>query len=308
MPNATVLNFGQVNLSGATDALFLKVYGGEVMAAFEEANRFMDRTMVRNINSGRSAAFPATWKLTAAYHTAGNEILGQTSATNERVILIDDLLVSSAFLARIDEAKTHYEVRSIYSKESGRALAYAMDRNLAQVLINAARSAATVTGGFGGGQLTNANFPTDGATLAAGIFNGAQILDEKDIPTDDRYAMLRPAQYYLLVQTTNVINRDWGGSGVYADGKVLKVAGVSIDKSNHIPSTNIATGPTAYQGNFTPTTGIVFHKSAAGTVKLLDLKVEMEYEIRRQGTLIVASYAAGHGILRPESSVELRAS
>lgn len=308
MPNATVLNFGQVNLGGATDALFLKVYGGEVMAAFEEANRFLDKTMVRTISSGKSAAFPATWKLAASYHTAGNEILGQTSATNERNIVIDDLLVSSAFLARIDEAKTHYEVRSIYSKETGRALAYQMDKNLAQTLALAARASATVTGGFGGGQLTNAAYVTDGATLAAGIFNGAQLLDEKDIPEDERYAMLRPAQYYLLVQTPNVINRDWGGSGVYSEGKVMKVAGVSIDKSNHIPSANIATGPTAYQGNFVPTTALVFHKSAAGTVKLLDLKVESQYEIRRQGTLIVASYALGHGILRPEASVELRAS
>jgi hypothetical protein len=37
----------------------------------------------------------------------------------------------------------------------------------------------------------------------------------------------------------------------------------------------------------------------------MDLAVEMEYDMRRQGTLIVAKYALGHGILRPESAVEL---
>ena len=42
-----------------------------------------------------------------------------------------------------------------------------------------------------------------------------------------------------------------------------------------------------------------------GTVKLLDLAAEMEYDMRRQGTLIVSKYALGHGILRPEASVEL---
>ena len=38
----------------------------------------------------------------------------------------------------------------------------------------------------------------------------------------------------------------------------------------------------------------------------MDLAVESEYDIRRQGTLMVAKYAMGHGVLRPESAVELR--
>jgi len=121
----------------------------------------------------------------------------------------------------------------------------------------------------------------------------------------ERVAVLRPAQYYLTAQTTNVINRDWGGAGVYADGTVLKVAGVQIVKSNHLPSTNVASGPSAYQGDFSNTQGLVMHKAAIGTVKLLDLALEMDYDIRRQGTLVVAKYALGHGILRPECAVEL---
>jgi hypothetical protein len=40
-------------------------------------------------------------------------------------------------------------------------------------------------------------------------------------------------------------------------------------------------------------------------VKLMDLSTEMEYSVRHQGTLIVAKYAMGHGILRPECAVEL---
>jgi len=47
------------------------------------------------------------------------------------------------------------------------------------------------------------------------------------------------------------------------------------------------------------------HASAVGTVKLLDLRTEMGYDIRRQGTLLVAKYAVGHGILRPEAAVNL---
>jgi hypothetical protein len=41
-------------------------------------------------------------------------------------------------------------------------------------------------------------------------------------------------------------------------------------------------------------------------VKLLDLAMEMGYDIRRQGTLIIAKYAQGHGILRPEGAIEFK--
>jgi len=306
MANATPMRIGQVNSAGATDALFLKVYGGEVLTAFEENNVMENLQVIRNIQSGKSASFPATWKVNAAYHTVGAEIVGQTANVNERVITIDDLLVADVFVPEIDEAKNHYEYRSEYSTQCGRVLAKTFDENSLQVAVLAARAAATVTGGDGGSQLTNAGYTTAGATLATGIFDSAQILDEKDVPENDRYAVVRPAQYYLMAQTTDVINKDWGGSGVYAEGSVLKVAGVSIVKSNHLPSTNIASGPTAYQGDFTVTEGLVFGRGAMGTVKLLDLGLEMEWDMRRQGTLILAKYALGHGILRPECAVELK--
>jgi len=305
MSAATPLRIGQVNSAGDTDALFLKVFGGEVLTAYEESNVFEALQTIRNIQSGKSAQFPATWKVNASYHTPGAEIVGQTSNVNERVITIDDLLIADVFVPLIDEAKNHYDYRSTYSTEAGRALSKKFDQNSAQVGCLAARASATVTGGNGGSQLTNAGYATTGSTIAAGIFAAAQALDEKDVPDMDRVAVLRPAQYYLAAQTTNVINRDWGGAGVYADGTVLRVAGVQIVKSNHLPSTNVATGPAAYQGDFSNTQGLVMHKAAIGTVKLLDLAMEMDYDIRRQGTLVVAKYALGHGILRPECAVEL---
>jgi hypothetical protein len=261
--------------------------------------------VIRNIQSGKSASFPATWKVNASYHTVGAEIVGQTANVNERVITIDDLLIADVFVPEIDEAKNHYEYRSEYSTQCGRVLAKTFDQNSLQVACLAARAAATVTGGVGGSQLTHADYDTSGAQLAAGMFSAAQTLDEKDVPENDRYMIVRPAQYYLMAQTTAVINKDWGGSGVYAEGSVLKVAGVSIVKSNNLPSSNVAAGPSAYQGDFSNTYGLVINKSAMGTVKLLDSALEMEWDMRRQGTLILSKYALGHGILRPECAVEL---
>lgn len=308
MSNATPSRLGMVNGSGADDALFLKVFGGEVLTTFADTNVFLPLTMVRTITSGKSAQFPVMGKNTAFYHTPGAEINGNQIKHAERVINVDGLLVSPVFIAKIDEAKNHYDVRSQYTRECGASLASQADKTIAQVLVNAARASSIITGNPGGSKLVKASYATNSDDLSNGIFSIAQIFDEKDVPEQDRYVAVRPAQYYLMVAGTKVLNRDWGGAGSYMDGKVLKVAGVSIVKSNHIPN-SVVTGSAqaVYDGDFTNTVAVGFHKSAVGTVKLLDLQTEGEWDIRRQGTLIVAKYAMGHGILRPEAAVELAA-
>lgn len=301
---------GQVNNAGDATALFYKKFSGEVMLAFQENNVMMPLHMVRTIKSGKSAAFPAHGKASGGYHTPGTELNGRVVAGNERVISIDSMLVSDSFIANIDEAMSEYDVRSIYSTEAGRFLAREADKRLLQVGVLAARtSTATYSGGPVGHTVNSgANVATNDEVLAGAIFDAAEQFDEDDVPSEDRVVIVRPAQYYLLVEGTTVINRDWGGAGVYADGKVIKVAGLSIVKSNHLPSTNIAAVDgerNTYNGDFTATVALALQKRAIGTVKLLDLAVESEYSVRHQGTLVVAKYAMGHGILRPECAFEI---
>ena len=308
-PDAVASRFGQANSSGPTDALFLKVWAGETLAAFLDANIFLDKHVVRTIASGKSAQFPNSWKGGSQYHTPGAEIVGMAVAHNERVIAIDSLLIADRFLASIDEAMNHFDVRSLYTTDAGRALARQFDRNLAQVIVLAARTAANITGANGGTVITATGSKTSASTLVDGIVSAAQVLDEKDVPSEDRFCALAPSQYYQIVNSsTKALNRDYNrpeGNGSFASGDVFSIAGIKLVKSNHMPTTNVTTGPAAYQGNFTNTTAFVWQKMAVGTVKLMDLAVEGQYEIRRQGHLIVAKYAMGHGVLRPECSIEI---
>ena len=311
MSNATPSRIGSINGGVDKDALFLKVFAGEVLTAFAEKSVMMDKHTVRTIASGKSAQFPVTGNFSAGYHTPGNEILGSAMNHAERTITIDDLLISSTFIANIDEAKNHYDVRANYSRKLGEALANTADKHLLQNAVLAARAAATVTDGQGGSRIVAATMGTDSEVLLAALFEAAQKFDEKDVPEDERYVFLKPAQYYKLVQNTKILNKDWGGSGVYSDGKVFRIAGMTVVASNHIPTTNITTGteaggtPARYVVDARTTIGIALQKEAIGTVKLLDLAMESEYDIRRQGTLMVAKYAMGHGILRPECAIEL---
>ncbi len=310
MSDATLTRNGQLDGAGATDALWLKMFSGEVMAAFNLANVLTPLHRVRTISSGKSAQFPAIGKATAAYHTAGTELVGANSIKhNERVITIDDVLLAHEYVAEIDELKNHYDVRAEYSKQLGEALSDQFDKNIARNLVLAARASATVSGESGGGSSTAASFGTDAAVLAAGIYAAAQNFDEKGIPEDSRYVAVKPAQYYLAVQKTDLINKDWDGKGSYAAGKIQTVAGISIVKTNKLIQANDSANaaiPAAYRANFSTVMAVAWHPMAVGTVKLMDIKSESMWDMRRQATLLLSKYAVGHGILRPEGAFELK--
>ncbi len=318
-PVLTMTRTGQANSAGDSSALFLKVYAGEVLTAFEQASVTMDKHVVRSISSGISAQFPLVWKTAATEYayingsgdtgTTGIELDGTIIHKNEKVITIDGLLIADHFVNNLDEAMSHFEVRSIYAKEAGIALGTQWDQNILQQGVLGARSSTLITSGNGGSVLTNASYGTSGSTLGSGLFDAAEQLDENNVPENDRYMYVRPAQYYLMAETTDLINRDWGGRGVYAEGQVMKVAGIHIVKTNNLPITNISSSQvTTHDGNFSTTKALVMHKSSVATVKLLNLAVETEYAIKNQGWIIVAKYAMGHGFIRPEGCVEFKTS
>lgn len=343
MADPTVSRLGVDNLTtddsfAQDNALFLKVFAGEILTTFEEKNVMKDLHTVRTISSGKTAQFPVTGIASAKYHTVGDNIADGTKgylseiAHAERTINIDNMLLASTFIANMDEMKNHYEVRSIYAKELGKALAKRFDIATMKVLVACARQSANYTGGFGGTQLTGATLNTASGLVSA-LYSVAQSLDEKDAPDEGRFAILTPAQYYTLLTADNVaINKDTsGGSADASKGVIMEVAGIKLYKSTHLTAItgneasqdqdddgannnpwatdsgdDGTSDGTGYNNDMSSLGFIAGTKEAIGTVKLLDLAVESEYKIELQGNIMVAKYAMGHNYLRPECAVEVQ--
>jgi hypothetical protein len=308
---------GAANGGADKFALFEKVFTGEVMSVFATKNAVLDKHMVRTITHGKSASFPIMGRTSADYHTPGNEIVGKEIKHNEVVIDINGLLLTDVFIANIDEAMNHYDVRSHYATEMGNALSNQFDRHVFQMIVKAAQTSTPNISdetAMVGTIIENANAASDADQLINALFDAAQALDEKNVPEEDRFAYLPPSAYYLLANSSKVQNVDFGneGNGSVAKGVVKMAAGFQLVKSNQVPTTQIASGSVdagtsdRQLVDARNTVALVAHKSAVGTVKLMDLATESEYDIRRQGTLMVAKYAMGHGVLRPEAAVQIR--
>lgn len=313
MADASPSRLGQSNATGTNTALFLEVFAGMVLEAFDTRQVTMDRHIVRTIQSGHSAQFPVTWKAVASAHTPGAELTGQTIRHAEKTIPIEFLLVADAFVANLDEAMNHYDARSIYAHQLGQALANAYDTNVLRSVYRGSEVApdAVLTGHPGGSQRINASVDTSAAILKAAIFDAAQDLDENNVPGEDRYLAVAPAQFYLLLEDGEFINRDYSGEGSKARAAMPFASDLQVIKSNNIPTADDSANtdiPTDLRISYTPNVAAVWHKSGVGSVKLMDLKTESEYDIRRQGTLLVAKFAVGFDYLRPEACVSLATS
>jgi hypothetical protein len=377
---------GQTNASGDSRSIFLKLYAGEVMTAFQTKNVMMPYCRTRTISKGKSAQFVMTGKYRdAAYHTPGQEIAPAATAKNsERIVTVDDLLINAQFIPNIDEAMQHYDVRSVYTQEAGYGLSKVADQNILRMAIKAAlttnkqRASKLVQDykAFDDEDFSaNVTYASDFAKskqagyFVEGIMEAKRILEMAGAPVDDLVCITSTDQYYKLFMTkTNgegisdliAFNRDVGGDGSIKDINLPTIAGVPVVRTPHwgtysasayadnLWSTGVTTGPQPlaspnsaradvyslpanYSGvvNDGSNTGaangldgtstvalrtegskvraLVMHKDAIATVKLMDLSVESEYQIQRQGTLIVSKYAMGHNILRPAMAVALSA-
>ena len=221
----------------------------------------------------------------------------------------DDFVPSDPFIAGQTKRGS-----VIYSKKS------TLDSNAANTVLTVENtSEASGTNTATEGKL-RAN--PDAKYIRRALFESARLLDEKDVPKSDRYCIMTPAMYYELVNnssgtdvvSSSVINKDVGGEGSLAAGTVVRVAGITILVSNHLPNADESSAAQSnrwlsntegndYRADYSQCAGIVFQKGGFATLKLMDLTMESEYLIERQGNLFLAKYSMGHGSLRPESVV-----
>ena len=401
---------GVNNATGDSRALFLKLYAGEVLTAFQSKNIMMPLHRVRTISKGKSAQFPMTGKYRdAGYHTPGKEIVPTTARQGERIVSIDDLLINAQFVPNIDEAMSHYDIRSVYTQEAGFGLSKVADQNILRLAIKAslcesAAMAALSTGApmvqdytafadedftsnvvIGGDETTTGSVignARNSQKIAQAIMDAKRILSNANVPGDP-FVVLSNDTYFDMfnidgdnpLNTLAIFNRDIGGGGSPIAGAVPNILGMPIYVTNHLGSFNSASGNTwtsdlwtiasdvgehktgvatwggeqplaaatgsgrttqydtpsdnhaAWTTHVTNTgatgssavarktakisavanrvVGIVMTKDAVATAKLMDMSVESEYQINRQGTLMVAKYAMGHNVLRPACAVSL---
>lgn len=150
--------------------LYLPVFGGEVMTRFNEYLGVTAKVKRTTIATGNTARFPRLGGIGAERHAVGTKLLGLDSEQTEVSITLDERpLVSHFRLDDVDQAMSHFEIRSEMALQAGQALAEAQDRYTLRLLINASRATATTLYGGSGSQFPGGGLAGDGVAATGSV-------------------------------------------------------------------------------------------------------------------------------------------
>lgn len=313
-----ISNPGQKLSAGDRDALFMKVFSGEVLTAFARNTVMMSRHQVRTIDHGKSASFAVMGRTRAKYLAPGNSLDDQRKKFEhaEKIISIDGLLTADCLITDIDDAMNHYDVRVEYSRQLGEALAQSADCAIINELANMAAKDATVKENIpdnGGVKGTGKAFEfATGLALSQSAEYGNKIIEgllaaraaftKNYVPMGDRYCLLTPEGYSALIKALMPDSANYQALFDPNSGKLQTICGFEVIEVPHLLNDGVdGKHPLSEKYTAAGLQGIVFHRSAVGTVKLKDLAMERARRAEYQADQIIAKYAMGHGGLRPEA-------
>lgn len=323
MATTGLSNPGQKLSAGDRDALFMKVFSGEVLTAFARNTVMMSRHQVRTIDHGKSASFAVMGRTRAKYLAPGSSLDDQRKKFehSEKVIAIDGLLTADCLITDIDDAMNHYDVRVEYSRQLGEALAQSADCAIINELANMGAKEAPEAkesipdNGVGVEKVQGTGKAFEFATglaIAQSTDYGNKILEgllaaraaftKNYVPMGDRYCLLTPEGYSALIKALMPDSANYQALFDPNSGKLQTICGFEVIEVPHLLNDGVD-GKHTLNTKFTAAKlqGIVFHRSAVGTVKLKDLAMERARRAEYQADQIIAKYAMGHGGLRPEA-------
>ena len=207
---------GAPHTVNATNELWLPIWSGEVIHAYDEHNKFESMVTSKTIASGNEMVFPITGTvdLKPAWN-AGEELIGgadQTSTTFK--VQLDKRPMAAHFeLDNIDLMLTQWEYRAEIARQAGQTLANTRDKQIYAYLVRAAaeaklsndpRSSLAYHDGFHSATFDDLGLATqtDNSLRAAAALAYLQDLEdfmvyllENNIPTEGVYSVVSPRTF-----------------------------------------------------------------------------------------------------------------
>jgi len=265
-------------------------------------------------------------------HTPGDELLGQAYSFTSGTVTLDSILVRHFDVPLDQKVTSHFDVMANLAYRIGTDLAIQYDKRMFQAGLIAARTAAS-SGYHNGGNVVEIAADTVAAGYAASTTGAeafrdsvaelAQVMDEDNVPEDGRTLFIPPYIRRVLgaSDTGGTYIPIWDkdatkGENTINDRSIGILEGFRVVITNHLPSTNITTGPSNYQvdanvaGAVGQPAALALCRSgsdaAIGVVDAFGLQTEIHDDSRRNTTFMKGQLYLGAGTLAPWMAGEIR--
>ena len=301
---------GQMN--NTTQAVFIpEIWSDEIIAAYKRtlvlANLVSKMPMTGK--KGDTIHVPKPTRGVVSAKVSGQAVTMQSAVEGEVVVLIDQHFEYSRFIEDITEKQALNSMRAFYTGDAGYALAKKVDTDLqnlgtglgdsagkvaAPVAANWVNSAVLVNGGSGsltpfvegGGSGT----AFDDAAFRALV----QLLDDADVPMDNRSFVIPPAMRNVMLGIDRYVSSDFvGGTGVET-GLIGELYGIKCYVTTACPV--IETGVRA---------ATLLHKDTYVHAEQLAVRSQSQYKQEFLADLFTSDTIYGTQVMRPEAGFVL---
>ena len=287
---ASSVDITETRTSGWTPTL----WSDEILAA-HKANLVL-ATRVRRVSvkgkRGEAIKFPKPTRGSASAKAVSTVVTLIPEAGSSVTLNLTAHWEYSRLIEDIAEVLSTAALRRFYTDDAGYALAVAKDSQIfyaAATLNGGSGVTTTYTGAVIGSDGTTAyvdNSANQAAITDAGIRRVIQVLDDNNIPMNDRFFVVPPVARRVMMGlarfTEQAFVGEAGGSNTIRNGKMGDVYGVDVAVSANCPTTSAGAR-----------IGLLAHKDALILGEVLGPRVQTQYKQEYLATLLTADTIFG---------------
>jgi len=303
-----------------TSATFIPELWSDDIVAGYKANLVVGNLVSKISHNGQKGSvinIPAPVRGTASAKAAEGQVTLIANTEGEVVITINKHYEYSRLIEDIASIQALDSMRRFYTDDAGYALARQVDWSLHLVGTGFQGGTLVTTTALGGNPVYDAAYVGDGTTAwnpaaagnagnaadltDAGIRNLIQLLDDADVPQDNRYLVIPPSQRNVLMGiarfTEQAFVGEMGGASTIRNGKIGEIYGVEVFVSTACPSVAADDASTDQRA------AMLFHKDAIVFAEQLSVRSQTQYKQEYLADLMTSDTIYGVQELRNDAGV-----
>ena len=275
-----------------TAATFIpEIWSDEILAEYEKS--LVMKPLVKSIRmsgkKGDTIHVPMPSRSEANAKVAETQVTLVANTEKDKVIVVDQHWEYSKLIEDIVEKQALSSLRRFYTQDAGYALATRVDTDLIS---------AALDGWTSKGHMTDTGLVVPAVEGSAGDFSdqafrdGIQILDDNNVPMDNRKLVIPPAARNHIMGIDRYVSSDFvNGRGV-VNGKIGELYGVDVYVSTNLPANSSNEKPC-----------LLFHTDALVIAEQMGIRTQTQYKQEYLADLMTADTLYGFDDYRPESGV-----
>ena len=280
------------SVNNTNHATFIpKLWSDEILAEYEKS--LVMKPLVKSLKmagkKGDTINIPMPLRGSANQKVTETQVTLVADTSGNKQIVVDQHWEYSRLIEDITSVQALASMRKFYTQDAGYALATKVDADLIATAIANFTSV---------GMASDTGLVVPAVAGSAGDFNdqsfrdAIQILDDADVPMDNRKLVIPPAARNQIMGIDRYVSSDFvNGKGV-VNGKIGELYGINVYVSTNLPDNGSGEKPC-----------LLFHTDALVIAEQLAVRTQTQYKQEYLADLMTADTLYGEDVYREDSGV-----